>query len=131
MSKDQYIKWEPIQNIPLGLYLKALHHDNKGFRILLKDAESSRILRITFELPLAYRNLDEGSLLMTLAKLRKQVVLTVSAMYIVNNSTWVEWFHYESCGIYKDRNVIHYAIYTQDDCIDAISELKPKVEWLE
>jgi hypothetical protein len=128
MSKDQYIKWEPIENIPTRLYCEALHDDYEGFRIILRgEAKDSRTLRITFDLPLAYRNMDEGSLLKSLKNIKTP---GDSSLYFVNDSSWIEWFHQESCGIYKGKNIIHYAIITPNDCIDVLSEYAPNVEWL-
>ncbi len=129
MENQVYQKWVPIHSIPDILYCEALHDDYEGFRILLQgEASHSPILRVSFEFVLAYRNIDEGSAFKTLEVLNDA---ERSSFYIVQNSHWLTWFHEESCDIYKNRHITHYAILTSDDFIDVLSECEPVVEWLE
>lgn len=128
MQKDLYTVWRPVEGVPARLYCEAIHDDYEGFRILLRgeDANSS-VLRITFDPALAYRNIDEGNLLRTLVKVDN---IRESSLFTVENSTWIEWFREESDGIYEGREIVHYAIYTPNDCIDVLAEFDPLVEWL-
>ena len=127
MIKEKYMKWEPIEDIPDKLYLDGLYHDWEGFRLLLSDYETGRMLRITFDPALSYRNTDEGDLLKT-----EEVAEGIFAwpLYIVENSRFLEWFHKESYEIRKKDNPLHYAIITPNDIIDVISAFLPTVEWL-
>lgn len=128
MKNIIYQKWIPIHSIPERLFCEAIHDDYEGFRILLRgEALHSPMLRISFESVLAYRNIDEGSLLKTLNLLKD---CEPSSFYLVQNSTWLVWFHEESYGMYEDRHIVHYAIFTSHDCIDVLSEYEPVVEWL-
>ncbi len=127
-EKILYQKWTPLESIPDRLHCEAIHDDYEGFRILLRGEEAnSRTLRLVFESPLAYRNIDEGSLLRTLNLIKDR---EKSSLYIVGNSPWVKWFHEESLGIYEGRKLIHYALITANDCIDVLTEFEPQVEWL-
>lgn len=128
MKKDQYKKWIPLEKIPSRLHCEGLHDDYEGFRILLKgDDPNSSMLRITFNAVLVYRNIDEGDLLLTI---QTRPDLGHSALFTVENSTWLEWFHGESCEIHERETIVHYAIYTSNDCIDVLSAFEPTVEWL-
>ena len=123
-----YKKWIPIDGIPKRLFCEAIHDDYEGFRILLRGEDnSSSMLRITFESLLAYRNIDEGNRLKTMEQATN---FGSSSLYIVEDSTWIKWFNEESYGIHKSNKIIHYAIYTPNDCIDVLSEYEPKIEWL-
>jgi hypothetical protein len=127
MELEKYVKWEPIKNIPETLYLEGLHDDYEGFRLLLRDEKLSRMLRITFDPPLSYRNTDEGDLLKT-----DQIAegFLKWPLYTVENSRFLKWFHEESLEIHRNENPIHYAIITPNDVVDIISCYPPKVEWL-
>ena len=50
--------------------------------------------------------------------------------FIVDSSDYFEWFNHSSQGIHESEKVVHYAIYTPNDCLDILSAYPPKVEWL-
>ncbi len=128
MANEIYKKWLPIEGAPKKLYCEGIHDDYEGLRILLKGEEAqSSILRLSFDSVFAYRNIDEGYLLRTLNKMDNP---GESTFYIVENSTWIEWFNEESYGTLENSKITHYAIYTPNDCIDLLTEYEPKVEWL-
>jgi hypothetical protein len=127
MKKEKYKKWEPIEDIPDRLYLDGLYHDWEGFRLLLCDYETDRMLRITFDPALSYRNTDEGDLLKSTGEAEG---LCNWPLFIVENSRFLEWFQEESYNIHTEENPIHYQVSTPNDCIDIISAFPPIVEWL-
>ncbi len=128
MKINNFTKWEPLPEISSHLTCEGLHDDYEGFRILLKGTEpDSLTLRITFDPALAYRNVDEGDLLQTISEIKSP---GESSLFIVKNSSWKKWFNEESSGLHNDDDIIHYAIYTADDCIDVLSAFAPNVEWL-
>ena len=124
-----YHEWIPMENIPSRLYCEGLYDDYEGFRVLLKGEETnSRQFQICFESVLAYRNIDEGDRLRTLHELPMERKVP---LFIVEESSFIRWFHEESCDIHRNRDVKHYAIYTSNDCIDVISSQVPLVAWSE
>lgn len=49
--------------------------------------------------------------------------------YIVSESEYLEEIHNQTYDIYRDRDIIHYAIYTGMDCVDILScETDPIIE---
>lgn len=48
----------------------------------------------------------------------------------VENSTWVQWLVEEACGVIRAETLVHYAIYTPEDCVDFVTEFPLTVEWL-
>jgi len=127
MRSEKYKKWLPLENIPDRLYIDGLYDDREGFRLLLSDYETGRMLRITFDPVLSYRNTDEGDLLVTLES-REGFIRW--PLFIIENSKFIQWFNEESLNIHKDKNPMHYSIYTPNDIIDVISAFPPIVEWL-
>lgn len=122
-----YKNWEPLVNIPRILHCEGLHDDYEGFRILLRKDNYSPVLRILFPTTRFYKKSDEGDLLRTIASINDP---GRSTLFMVENSSWVKWFHEETFDVFKDKDIKHFAIYTPDDCIDVLSEFEPKVEWL-
>ena len=127
-KKPKYEKWMPVESIPRRMYCEAVHDDYEGFRILLKGEDpNSSVLRVSFESVLAYRNIDEGSLLKTLDLIKDR---EIHPLYIVRDSSWLYWFHEESYNIHANNDIVHYSVMTPNDCIDILSEFEPTVEWL-
>ncbi len=123
----KFKRWTPINELQDDFYLEGLYDDYEGFRILLRGEEKqNKILKITFDPALSYRNTDEGDLLRTIGK-----GLGDWSLFIVEGSEYLDWFNKESHDIYQSKNITHYAIYTQNDCIDILSAYHPKVEWLD
>lgn len=127
MNKANFKDWTPLDNIPKVMYCEAIYDDYEGFRILLKgEEESSPTLIFEFNNARAYRKLDEGDILRTIDSIDNP---GRSSLYLVDNSSWLEWFIEDGYGINKDSKIKHYAIYTPTDCIDILSEAPPNVYW--
>lgn len=61
MSDQQFRAWAPLEGVPARLYLEAVHDDCEGLRFLLRaENATSRTLRLAFESPVAYRNINES-----------------------------------------------------------------------
>jgi hypothetical protein len=130
MKKNSFKKWEPLSGLPEEMYLEGLHNDYEGFRLLLKSrGDQAKMLRITFDPVLAYRGIDEGDLI-SYQRFNEDDDLGRWAFFIVNSSDYLEWFNQSSQGIHEGEGVVHYAIYTPDDCLDILSAYPPDVEWL-
>jgi hypothetical protein len=128
MAEEIYRPWQPIEGIPDPVYCEALHDDYEYLRILLRGADpKSRMLRIRFESVVAYRNINESYRIRTWSCLRGQ---TIPPLLTVENSSWIAWLKEESGGVLEHERLIHYAIFTPEDCIDVVAALPPEVEWL-
>jgi len=126
-KKNTFDEWTPIDGCRQQFFCEGIHDDYNGLQIILKGTNnSSPMLKITFDAPLAYQNTDEGNRLRTL----NQHHFSSTPFYIVKNSSWCEWFVEESCRIYDPNEIVHYAVYSLNDCIDILSKFKPTAEWL-
>jgi hypothetical protein len=52
------------------------------------------------------------------------------SLLTVEDSCWIEWFRTEAAGAFDPVKVIHYAVFTPEDCIEIVSEFPPLVEWV-
>ncbi len=120
----EYDAWFTLKDKNGHFYLEELRDDSKVLKILLKNDETGDLLHISFDAALTYRNIDEGYLLKSLGHIPGGFFKMVVSDYLT-------WFHDEGHGIMRDDDqIVHYAIYTPNDCIDVISQTKPQVEWL-
>jgi len=125
---NNFKEWKLFPNIPKRLHCEALHDDYEGFRLLLKSEDpSSDLLKIYFDAHLAYQNIDEGDRLRTISE---DGDMGRSTLYTVENSGWVRWFCEECYGKYDSDEIVHYAIFTPNGCIDVLSKFPPEVSWI-
>ena len=129
MTEDVYEDWLPLGQIPDVLYCEGLVDDYGGIKITLKGRDlSSPSIEVGFRSVIAYRNINETYRLRTLNGAafpeRSQT------LFVVQQSSWISWLKKESGGILDDKELIHYAIFTPEDCIDVVSEFPPTVIWV-
>ncbi len=132
MTKNIFRKWKVIEGVPAEMYLEELYQDCEGLlKLILTDGfENSQKLQITFDGQLLYRNIDEANLLaMEFSHEDKQP--GGCTFYTIDNSEYLEWFHWVSCNTNENQEIIHYAIYTGNDCVDILSVSPPDVKWID
>jgi hypothetical protein len=129
MPAQRFRPWKPLDEIPLHLCLEAVHDDYEGLRFLLRgDDPTGATLRLTFESPVGYRNINESYRAKTWASGAEMTSLP--SLLIVENSEWLDWLVHEAGGVLTAEKLLHYAIYTGEDCIDVVTEFAPTAEWL-
>ena len=129
MTTPVYEAWKPIEGLPRVLYVEALHDDYEGLRVLLRPNDSSsRMLRIVFESVVGYMNVNEGYRQRTWGSIPSME--TLPTMLTVRDSKWVEWLMEDAGGVLSKDELIHFAIYTPEDCIDVVTAFPPQVHWL-
>ena len=126
MKRQTLRPWRPIPDVPDRLYLQSMHDDGDDLTILLRVESSQSVLRLVYEAPIGYRSINETYRLRTwdMADMR-----ALPSLLIIDNSKWIKWLIEEAVGILDDRALVHYAIYTPDDCIDVVADIAPTVEW--
>lgn len=126
-SQEIYRPWEPIENLPRSLYCEGVHDDWEFFRVLLRPKDRTLpMLRLLFDAVIGYRNVNESYRL-------NLEVPNGGTLFVVEHSKWLRWLNEESSGVVEHMfdNPVHYAILTEEDCIDVASGYPPQVEWLE
>jgi hypothetical protein len=92
------------------------------FRVLIRQRHAPVVYRLQWDSrPHAYRNIDEGYRL----QLWRRFTPGTNPFWIVRHSNWLEEFRREAGGVCDDLALSHYAIYTDDDCLDILSTFPP------
>lgn len=128
MSNQEYRAWNPIEGIPHDLWVEAIHDDVEGLRFLLRGKDpTSPTLRLVFESVIGYRNINESFRIRTWASVSD--IKSLPSLMTVENSKWLRWLVEEAGGVLRPELLIHYAIYTPEDCVDVITQFPPTVDW--
>jgi hypothetical protein len=128
MKHQEFIAWEPLSDIERVLYVEAIHDDTEGFRILLRGTQpTSPVLRIHFESYVAYRNVNESYRNRTWQD--ESLTRDLPSLLKVCHSKWARWASQEASGAVGPEEMIHYAIYTPEDCVDVLALSEPVVDW--
>ena len=130
MKKEKWIKWEPLQGISPTFGLKKFYC-NEGiltFSIQDKEIDSAPILDIHFDGFLALRIVHCGNKKVDSYDVDETVIAMKSeteyeykwSLFIVENSSYVEWFREESAGIYEGIDIVHYLIRTPNEMFEVL-----------
>jgi hypothetical protein len=84
-------------------------------------------LEILFDSIVSYWNIDESFRLRTWTE---SSGTRNGSLFTVEPSAWLRWLRNESGGVLDDVDLVHYAILTNNDCIDIAAEFPPEVRWL-
>lgn len=115
-------KWKPEEGLTDYLSFYSIHYDVEGFRVLLKNKDTEGAVYSFLFTPLSFRVLDEGDYLKTSYGNFK------GSLYVIRNSDFVKWFAGECKGMYSPEKILHYGLYTDDECIDVLSAHPPVVK---
>lgn len=136
MKKEKWMKWEPLQGIPQTFRLKNFNC-NEGILTLSvqdKESDSAPILDIHFDNFLALRIAHRGDKKADSYDLDETVIVMKSepeyeykwSLFIIKNSSYVEWFQEESAGIYEGIDIIHYLIRTPNEMFEILDTGEPE-----
>lgn len=124
---EKYLKWFPIEDIPFPLDIEELRKNDHGLSILLNSEDhTDKFIHIRFSDYEALREMGEEF------KTRFWHEVDIEEdypLFIVKNSEWLEWFHLQSDGNFRDLDIQHYAIWTTENWIDILSSHRPHVQW--
>ena|SRR5690554_3194192 len=127
--KNIYSIWQPLDGLSGRLFVESLEDKDDGLIVILRQPKetSSRRLKIVFDPYIAYKNMDESYRSRTFSEKGG----FRNSLNLVANSSWFEWLQAESQGYYEFKNLLHYAIITDADFIDVLSEFPPAVNWID
>jgi len=126
-GQQVYQEWRPAEGVPGTLFVDGIHDDVEGLRFLLRGEDpASPALRLRYEAVVAYRNINESFRSRTW---KTRATVGLSSLMTVRNSLYVAWLIEESTGLLVAEQLTHYAIYTDEDCIDVVTEFPPEVDW--
>ena len=129
VSMPVYSKWRPLSDLPLVLYLEAIHDDYEGLRFLLREGDpTARCLRIRFDSVVAYLNSNESYRSPTW--IATQGTRPPTTLLTIKGSPLSDFVLRSAGGVVQREEITHYGIYTPEDCVDVIALAAPTVEWL-
>lgn len=85
-------------------------------------------LALVFESPLATRIVQEGSLM---DYWNSGFVVGEHNVFIAANSQFLDWLEHSSSGVHSADRVRHFAVLSDDICVEVLSAEAPKVRVLE
>lgn len=128
VNDEFFNPWNPIPNLKERLVFHSLHREFEYLTIKLVDESWQKVLAIQFDSDVVFRLMDEMNRQMTRGYKNG---LNEWSLYEVTNSSFLEWFKYESEGIGQNYRHYHYLIWTIDEVIDVLSLDAPKVFWVD
>jgi hypothetical protein len=130
MSKPANVHqdWNPLhpqqpEFLDEELYVVGMAFDGEELVVSVAfGAPERNRLDLAFSLPIAILQMNESHRMRTWES--EHVLGPLST---VENSDWLRWIRAEAGGVLDDQSILHYAIYSAEECIDVATEHAPVV----
>lgn len=123
--RQKYELWDVVPGRTVRGAIEGVIDDWEGFRVLLRDQETERVIRIAFNSHVAYQNRDETDLD---GEAARSEGLGCGCFYRVWDSEFVARFKSDTARQFGELK--HFAIITETDCIDVLATDEPTVDSL-
>lgn len=126
-ENPRFERWLPFGDSVTKVVIEGLSEvGDDDFSLLLRPiGDTAALLVLSWpRRPHAYRNIDESYRL----SLWQSFTTAGHAFWTARDSLWLREFHRDSAGACEGASLIHYAVYTGDDCVDVISSVAPVAE---
>ena len=124
-AAERFVRWEPTAGLPRVLDPNLVVRDfgeRGGLHITLVEPRTDgRVFRIDFVRALAFRSANESFRLKMVESLQIKLPWPT---FTVENSEWVEWFHEQTIGVYRDWPVQHF-LFVGEDIVEVLSTQAP------
>jgi hypothetical protein len=114
--KNIFEKWNLI-NESENFYINEVVNNSEGLYITI--CKDQILYKVFFESFLSYRISDESILFRIIEN--NSDIIDNNIFYIVKNSSYINFLK-ETGAFYDDVEMIHYAIYTENECVDIVAE---------
>ena len=122
-NEHNYTKWRPIKGIPEKVDIVAIRDDIEGFRVIVESKdEIPDTYCICFETYASYRQINETNYLV----FDKNIPL-MEGLYKLKDSEFMRDILKMSGGKFSKEELTHYAIHTDDRCLDVVCLSEPEV----
>lgn len=124
--REQYTPWLPVRGLGKEVDVETVVDGPDGLTVKLIYAEAKTRMTLNFEQTIAFRSIDESFRVRKWNEflLEKQ---ELSAMYKVKKSNWAKWLKEEAAGFLSERSIVHYCIFTSEDCLDIVTDIPPTI----
>lgn len=123
--RQLYEVWDIVPGRTVEVSIEAVIDDWEGFRILLRDYETDRMMRIAFTTQVCYLMRDESDLE---GEAERSDGLGRGCFYRVRHSELALRFKEDSIRQFGDLK--HFAVITDTSCIDVLAKEDPSVDQL-
>ncbi|AOY99576.1 hypothetical protein BKK81_10100 [Cupriavidus sp. USMAHM13] len=123
--QQRYEIWEILPDGSPRVSIESVLEDWEGFRLLLRNHETDRILRLAFASPAAYQRRDESDLD---GEAARSTGLGRGCFYRVRQSEYLARFAADTCRQFDGLQ--HFAVITETLCVDVLAVGEPTVEAL-
>lgn len=121
--RQTYEVWDVVPGRVVRVSVEGLIDDWEGLRVLLRDHETDRVIRVAFASHVAYQNRDESDLD---GEAMRSEGLGRGCFYRVRSSEFASRLKADTARQFQELN--HFAIFTETDCIDVLTTEEPKVD---
>lgn len=122
---QKYELWDVVPGRTVQCAVEGVIDDWEGFRILLRDRVTDRVIRVAFNSHVAYQNRDEADLD---GEAARSEGLGRGCFYRVGNSEFAARFKSDTARQFGV--LMHFAIVTETDCVDVLATDEPTVDCL-
>ncbi|WP_026676220.1 hypothetical protein [Fictibacillus gelatini] len=129
MKKEQWQKWKPLEEFPSKLWFDYLLQNRDGLKVQFESEDERKVEVIFGYSALTHRVTDEGDLLQTIDFWSSEYGNDFFSwsLYKSSNSSFIDWFHEESCEKFEDEAIEHYAFITPNEIIEVLSAIPPEI----
>lgn len=132
---EQWIKWEPDNDLSPKYYIESITDSLEGFIIILSDNnDKKKKVKVIFKESVhAYRSTDESFRQSTINILDESYgthFYTEWTFFKVINSEYIQWLSKQSYSIVDSEPLIHFSFLSVDSIIDVIAAYEPQIELL-
>lgn len=131
---ENWIKWQPKGMGGLYAYFTIPEHDENGINFIVQCAEGAVKISFDGNIPF-YVFSDEGLRTASYAPVQQQHndrhYFNKWFLYKIENSDLLKWIGLESCGFIAGRYEKHFCIVTEDDVVDILSSVDPRLEFID
>lgn len=125
MNTEIFKRWQPDEAIPMRVTITSIRDEDEGLSVVVASEEAGEaVAKLVFQDFVGYRNINESFRSRTW---KSHDMKSSSSLMIVEGSLWLRWLCEESAGVLEEFSLTHYAIYTNDDCVDVAARTAPLV----
>jgi hypothetical protein len=123
--KQHYDVWNPFEEHSLYIAVESLIDDWEGFRVLMRELSTGAMFRLRFPGHIAYRMRDETEFSFDYPPAEG---LGRGCFYIGRSTRYRD--EYVLTGIRDCKQLMHYVIVTDTDCVEVLTLERPVAEQL-
>jgi hypothetical protein len=124
-ASKSFREWYPNAGEKHVFDVGAIVHGVDGsLRISLRDVSDSAPNVLIFMAPLAVRVVCEGSLM---PYWEEGVIVSEHSIFMGIETEFLEWLERSSGGVHPAQSTLHFAIFSDDICIEVLSAAYPSL----